>query len=279
MFVLIISLLLSAASVAACNLSETMRGWSTIIGIVVFLLAMYLIGRIVGKRVAVVQTALQEHMQKGQARISRDIHQFQMKPHGNPKAMQMQVEQKQQKLIKEALEMVEGFAPFQNWSLLMGRQMNTMKLQFHYQLKEYDKVDALLAKKGLLSKPMLMEPLAVSMKMARQYETGDMKALEKTFKKRIRWMRGDRGTLLYALMSWAYVKKGQVDEARLLLAKGMEKTGNEVLARNWELLANDKVKSFSNKGLGEEWYAIGLEAPPTPKAQRQRGNAKGQRRF
>lgn len=279
MITLLISLLVSALSVTVCKLNGVGPGLTYTAGIVVFLLMMFLIGRLVGKKIAVVQKELQNAMEEGQKRISRDIQHFQTKPGGNPKVFQMQMEQKQKQMIHQALEAIGNFARFQKWNFLMGRQMNTMKLQFHYQLKEFDQVDALLAKRGLFSKPMLMEPMLVGMKMARQYKHGDIKGVEKTFKKHVKWFRGERASLLYGLMSWVYVKTNALDQALLLLVKGKEKTGNEVLGRNWGMLANDKVSSFSNRGFGDEWYVLALENPPTPKPQRVRGNARAQNRF
>ena len=43
----------------------------------------------------------------------------------------------------------------------------------------------------------------------------------------------------------------------------------EVLNANWERLANDKVKNFSNAALGEMWYMLYLEEPKV-KTQRMR---------
>lgn len=271
--------MVSAVSVYACRVNEVSRGLTITAGLAGFLLMMFLIGRLVGRNIKKVQMELQEAMQEGQRRINRDVQQFQSKPGGNPKAMQIQIEQKQKQMIRQAQALIEKFAPYRKWNLLMARQMNTMKLQFHYQLKEFEAVDALLAQRGPLTKPMLTEPLAVGMKMARQYVHDDIKGAEKTFKKHVKWFRGERASLLYGLMSWIYVKKGELDQARLLLVKGKESTGNEVLGRNWEMLSNGKEKKFSNKGLGEEWYALALENPPMPKPQRMRGNARAMSRF
>lgn len=71
--------------------------------------------------------------------------------------------------------------------------------------------------------------------------------------------------MLYALMSWIYVQVGNPDEARRVLLKAKEKTGAEVFKKNWEHLYNDRVKNFFNAGLGDQWYALYLETPPTPK--------------
>ena len=279
MLTLLISILVSAGfSFASINNNWTPATTITC-GIAGFFLSMFAIGILMRKRTGAVQGELQTVMETGQKRLNRKIQQFQTKPGGNPKVIQKQIEQDQMRLIRQALEMTENFEPLKKWNLLMGRQIATMRMQFLYQLKEYDQVDALLAKRGLFRGPMLMEPMSVAMKMARQFKNKESKAAEKTFRRHVKWFPGDPGTLLYGVMSWIHVKNGEVDEARLLLAKGKEKTESDVLARNWELLSNCNEKKFSNAGLGEEWYGLYLENPVMPKQKRMRGNAKGQQRF
>lgn len=279
MLSILFSLLVAALFAFASEVNGLGLGLSIGAGVLGFILGLILVARLVGKRMNAVQEELKNVMLQGQNRINRDIQHFQTKPGGNPKAVQAQIEKKQQAMIRDSLVLVDQLAPFQKYSILIGRQISTMKMQFHYQLKEFEQVDAILAEKGLMNKPMLSEPIAVGMKMARQYKNKDLDGLEKTFKKHLLWFRGDRASLLYGIMSWVYVKQGDLDEARSLLAKGKDKTGNETLQRNWEALSNDKVKSFSNRGLGDEWYALGLENPPSPKVQRQRGRGKGPNRF
>jgi len=75
------------------------------------------------------------------------------------------------------------------------------------------------------------------------------------------------------------MQQGESEKARQLLVKAKEITADKTLAANWELLSNCKEKSFSNAGLGEEWYGLYLETPPMPKQQRMHGNAHGGRRF
>ena len=115
--------------------------------------------------------------------------------------------------------------------------------------------------------------------MARQYKNGDVAGAEKTFKSRVKWFRGNRGTLLYGLMSWIYMQQGESEKARQLLVKAKDLTADKTLASNWELLSNNKDAAFSNAGLGEEWYGLYLENPPVPKQQRMHGNAHSVRRF
>ena len=272
-------MLASAALVAGLNAANIHRGTTVFFGIVGFLAAYYLIGFLVRKKIGKVQKDLEAIMKDGQQRIGRKVQQAQTKPGVNVKLLQRQIEGDQKHIYQEALKFTDRLVPFKKWNLLMGRQIDTMRLQFLYQLKEFEQVDEILAIRGLFKGPLMMEAMTVAMKMARQYKHGDIEGAEKTFKKKIKWFRGDKGTLLYGLMAWIYVKTGRPEEARQLLQKGKETTYNETLAFNWERLSNNKEKSFSNEGLGEMWYGLYLENPPQPKQQRVRAGGKGHRPF
>jgi hypothetical protein len=279
MFSLLISAAVTITVIIACNATGIKTGTTVFFGITGFLASYYLTGWLVRKRVKAVQTELENVIQGGQLRIRRKIQQLQTKPGISVKLIQRQVESDQKVVFKEALAFTGRLEPFKKWNLLMGRQIDTMRLQFLYQLKEFEQVDELLALRGLFRGPMLTESITVAMKMARQYKNGDMEGAEKIFRRRIKWYRGDRGTLLYGLMAWIWVKQGAEDKARELLQKAKETTGDETLALNWERLCNNKAKNFSNEGLGEEWYSLHLENPPTPKQQRPRAKMPKGRRF
>jgi len=279
MLSLLISILASIALVGALIASGVKTGTTVFFGIAGFIAAFILVGWLVRKKIEKVQKELETMMAVGQQRMNRKVHQFQSKPNGNIKLIQRQIEADQKVIYKQALDFTERLEPFKKWSLLMGRQIVTMRLQFLYQLKEFEQVDAILASGGFLKGPMMMEPMTVAMKMARQYKNKDVAGVEKTFKRRIKWFRGDRGTLLYGVMTWVLVKKGDPEKARQLLDKAKDATGNEAFTHNWVQLSNDRVKNYSNAGLGEEWFGLYLEKPPTPKQQRARGNAQKGRRF
>ena len=279
MLSLLISLLLSGALVGGLIASDIKTGTNIFFGIAGFLAAFFLIGFLIRKKIAKVQNELQQIMLSGQQRMSRKVQQFQNKPGGNIKLMQRQLEADQKVIYKQSLDFTQNLEPFKKWSLLMGRQIATMRMQFHYQLKEFDRVDAILSTGGFLKGPMMMEPMTVAMKMARQYKNKDVEGAKKTFKRRIKWFRGDRGTLLYGLMSWILVKEGKLEDARQLLNKAKDATEDDTFSQNRERLSNDKAKNFSNAGLGDEWYGLYLENPPTPKQQRMRGNPNKGRRF
>ncbi|EDY83865.1 hypothetical protein VDG1235_3492 [Verrucomicrobiia bacterium DG1235] len=279
MLSLLISALVSTAIAGALVASQVSMGMTIFLSSAGFAGAFFLVGFLVRKKMSKPQGELQERMQAAQRRMQRKVQQFQNKPGGNVKQLQRQLEMDQKVMFKEGLELTKGLEPFRKWSLLTGRQIATMRLQFHYQLKEFDQVDEILATCGFLRGPLMMEPMAVAMRMARCYKNDDLAGAKKVFKRRIFWFRGARGTLLYGLMSWIYVKVGEPDEARRVLLKAKEATGVDTFVRNWEHLSNDRVKSFSNVGLGDEWYSLYLETPPAPKQQRMRGNGRNPRGF
>jgi hypothetical protein len=279
MLSLLISALVATALASALIASQFSAGTTVFYSIVGFTGTFFLVGFLVRKKMSKAQGALQESMQAAQGRMQRKVQQFQNKPGGNVKQIQRELEMDQKVMVKQGLELTKGLEPFRKWSLLTGRQIATMRLQFYYQLKEFDKVDEILGTCGFLRGPMMMEPVAVAMRMARCYKNDDLAGAKKVFKRKIIWFRGDRGTLLYGLMSWIYVKVGEPDEARQLLLKAKEATGADTFSRNWEHLSNDRVKSFSNAGLGDEWYSLGLENPPAVKQQRMRGNGRNPRGF
>lgn len=277
MFALAISFIISILISWTC-ISSGVKSGSVAFGILGFIVSQVLISLLIRKKIKAVNEELQAIMTTGQKRLSHQINQFQNKPGGNPTLMQRQVESAQHELFRKALEFSEKLAPFKKWNVLMEKQISTLRLQFLYQLKDFEKVDQLFSK-GLLTGPVLSEPMLVAMKMVRQYENKNIKGAKKTFKRYAMWFRGDNGALLYGVMSWIYVKQKQPEEARQLLAKAKEKMFNEVIVRNWEMLSNDRAKSFSNAGFGDQWYSLFLEKPPAPKQQRMRGSAKGRRPF
>ncbi len=279
MLTLLISALVAAALAGTLITSHTSTGAAIFWSIFAFVGTFFLVGFLVRKKMTKVQGELQKSMQAAQGRMQRKVQMFQNKPGGNIKQMQRQLEMDQQAMLKEGLAFTERLEPFRKWSLMTGRQIATMRFQFYYQLKEFKQVDEILATCGFLRGPMMIDPLTAAMRMARCYQKDDLAGAEKIYKRRIRWAWGDRGTLLYGLMSWIYVQVGQVDEARQVLLKAKEKTGNDLFQKNWEHLSNDRVKSFSNAGLGDQWYALYLENPPAPKQQRMRGNARNPRGF
>ena len=279
MLSLFISLLVAIASASASITAQSSTGATVFFSLSGFAVSFIVIGFLVRKKMSYAQGLLQDSMQTAQKRMQWKVQQFQSKPGGNVKQLQRQLEADQQAMCKQGLELTQGLEPFRKWSILTGRQMATMRLQFYYQLKNFDKADAILASSGFLRGPLMMDPMAVAMRMARCYKNGDFAGAKNVFKRKIRWFRRDRGTLLYGLMSWIHVQNGEIDQARQILLKAKAATDNDLFAKNWDHLSNDRVKRFSNAGLGEQWYGLYLENPPAVKQQRIRPNGRNPRGF
>ena len=177
---------------------------------------------------------------------------------GNVRFLMDQARRDQDAMMAEALETTRKMDPYCKWSFLLDRQINAIRLQFLYQLKKFDDVDK------LLPKAMLGDPVIVCMKMCRQYKLGQEAELKKTYDKYRKKFKHD-GALIYATYSWMLLRKKQTETALKVLIDGKEATDDEVLTANWEHVANGRLGSFSNAGLGETWYALLLEEPRQPK--------------
>jgi hypothetical protein len=236
--------------------------WGTIFGLASMVAIQIVIGLIVRKKVNKINLNIQEIMTEAQKSINRKIQMFQRKPQGNPKLMQQQLEKEQNAHLRKVLEKIDEMRPLSKWQFLFAKQINTMKMIYHYQLREFDQVDK------LIPRALYFDGRAVAIKMARMYKK-NQEGIDKVFEKKRKKFKGANATLLYALYSWILVKQDKLDEALKVLIEGKAKTSDETIARNWEMLVNNQPKHFSNAGLGDDWYSLYLEEPKV-KAQRQR---------
>lgn len=236
--------------------------WGAIIGIAVMIACQVLIALFIRRQVNKVNNSIQNQLQETQNKIQRKINMMQQKPGMSPKFLQSTVEKEQNQSVHKALEQTEVLKRYYLWSPLLSRQINTMKMMFHYQIKEFDKVDS------LMNKCMFFDPTSSAMRVARMYKKNDP-ALDKFAQSKLKRAKGSSAVLLYALYSWILVKRNDVNGAIKLLAESKKRCDNEVLNDNWERLVNGKVKNFSNAALGEMWYMLYLEEPKI-KTQRMR---------
>ena len=236
--------------------------WGGIIGIAAMVITQILIGLFIRTRVNKVNNAIQAKLQEVQAKIQRKVNMMQQKPGMSPKFLQATVEKEQTQAVHTALAMTDELKKYYLWSPLLSKQINTMKMMFHYQIKEFAQADA------LMSKCLFFDPTSSAMRIARMYRKNDP-GLDKFAKSKLKRAKGDAGVLLYALYSWILVKRNDLEGARKILAESKKRCDHEVLNANWERLANDKAKNFSNAALGEMWYMLYLEEPKV-KTQRMR---------
>lgn len=236
--------------------TQDVKYWSFLWAVIGFIASMAGINYLIRRRIMRVMSEMQNMMLEGQKQIQIRMNAFQNKPVGDPKRVMADMEKLQKKLLTEALAHTEKLEPFRKWTPLFGRQINTTRMQFNYQMQEFKKVDE------LMPKCMIMDPLSGAMKMARQYTNKvAVEDIEKTFLKAKARLKYNQSALLYALMAWIYVKNDMPDKAHTTLVKGCEDNENDTLLRNRDRLANNKAREFSNANLGDEWFALFLEQP------------------
>ncbi len=230
--------------------------WSILWALLALAGTMVSINLILRKRIMAVMSEMQAMLMEGQKQIQVRMNVYQNKPVGDPKRVMAEMEKFQKKLLTQAIEHTAKLEPFRKWTPLFGRQLNTTRMQFHYQMQEFKKVDE------LMPKCLIMDPMSACMKIARQFTNKvAVEEIEKTFQKAKTRLKYNQSALLYALMAWIYVKNEMSEKAHTLLIKGCDDNENETLKRNKERLANNKVKEFSNGNFGDEWYALFLEQP------------------
>jgi hypothetical protein len=238
------------------------HGWSVVIAVTVgiggYIGTMLLLRRKVGA----LMTGVQNRITSRNTILMRKYQQLGSRG-GDPKRLMDQARREQESILSEALEATRQLDPYCKWSPLLDRQINSIRIQFLYQLKKFDEVDR------LLPKALLTEPVLVCMKMCRQYQHGAEADLEKTYNKYRKKFKLD-AAIIYATYAWMLLKKKQGDKARQVLLDGKTATENDLLEKNWEHLSNDKPNHFSNAGFGETWYALYLEEPKQPKPRVER---------
>lgn len=230
--------------------------WSVFWGALFAVFSYFALGWIVRRRVQAEMERVEGILRGGQQRMQQKMAKWQIRPPGSVKQAQKELEREQNVFIAKALDASASLEKYRPWSLMLNRQLATLRMQLNYQRQNFEEVDR------LMPKCLFLDPMTMAMKLARMYarkaDSADMVAY---FRKASRRIRPGQGALLYAVISWILVQRGQLDEAHKILIKGCERIDNEILQRNRDHLANNRLKQFSNAGFGDEWYALGLEKP------------------
>ena len=231
-------------------------GWSIGLGVVAFVVAQVVLGRIIQKRVKEAMDAVQGVLLEGQKRLQAKMARWQMRPPGSIQAAQAEIARDQKVFVHEALEQTEVLHKFDNWVPMMRRQIATAQFQLYWMIKDFKKVDE------LMPKALLLDPTTNAMKLARMYMTDQpVEEMAKVYEKATRRLRYNQNVLLAAAWSWILIQKKDVDGAFKALNAALEKSDNETLKANRDHLANNRVAHFSNTALGDQWYALLLEEP------------------
>ena len=257
MFPIILSVL--AGLILSCILFFTdVSGttWSILFGLLLAVASYAAAALFLRRTMGAEMKKIQGIMETGQRQVQSRVQAIQSRPVGNPTQIMQELEKMQHKLLQQCLDASGGLDRFINWVPLMTRQIATMRLQFNYQMKNFDAVDR------YLPKALFLDPLTMAMKLAQLYRRKTPTAIIRTeFNKLIKRTKYNQGTLPYSLMAWIYIQENDSDAAHAILVDAAKNTENETIKRNRDRLANNKPREFSNLGLGDEWYALLLEAP------------------
>ena len=240
--------------------------WAILAALGAAIAALFPINLWISKRLNAIFTRLQAKLAESQETIRRKAAAMQNRGIGGPKAIAM-LEKEQNDAVRAAIAPLDDeVRPLRKWNLLAQRQANMLKGTLLFQIKDYDGARPLLEKFILVNDPTL-----VGMQMVLHYkqDPAETTKLDAMFNKGIGRFKYEQGTLLYALYSWLLVKQKRISEAVAVLDEGKKKTEDPVIAQNWENLVNNRLSRFSFVGLGEKWFALGLETPPVVRQRAQ----------
>ena len=255
MFTLMLSGLLGVALMLGLGLTGTSAwGWSILFGVLLFLTCNTVAGLYFKKRIKAIADEMQGTLLTLQKQVQAKTNAWRFRPPGSPKQAQIEMQRMQHVFIEKALAQSTAFEPYFKWVPLLRRQIATQRMQLHYQDRNFAEVDR------LLPHCLFMDPISMAMGLARKYANKDP-TLDEFFEKNARKLRYGQGAVFYGLYAWIAVKRGDLDAAINVLIRAGKKMENETLKRNIEVLQNNKAKQFSLAGLGDEWYALGLEEP------------------
>ncbi len=238
--------------------------WGVVCGVAAFVIAQLIVALIVRKKVGAVNQELENIMREAQVRINRQMTVFQQRPNGNVRMMQQTLENLQRSAVQKTLEATGRFDRFYKWNWMLRKQVNTMKMQLYFQLREFDKVDA------LLPKCFLVDARSLLVKLVRLYKKNDP-GLDRFYLKKCSRLKGDDGALAALTYAWMKLKSGEREKALAAVVEAKKLSDHPVLLENYERLVNGKEKHFSNANLGDVWYSLYLEEPKVKVQQQRQG--------
>ena len=238
-------------------------GWGIATGILVMIIGWVILGLMLRRATMARQLKIQQIMEEGQNKVNRQVEMFSRRPQSSMNGIRPIIEKLQRDATMRALEATDDFKSLYKWTPMLKKQINSMKVQLYFQLKDNKMVDA------LLPQAMMMDPQTVAIKLVRMYRQDDAK-IDKFFKRIINRFRGDTRAFVACVYAWIKLKKDDSKTALDALLTAKKLSDHPVLTSNIEALTNGKVKHFSNSGFNEMWYALMLEEPKM-KPQRQRG--------
>ena len=281
----IIAFIISAVCGALYGQLENASWGIYVTGVITYIASWIILNRFFQKEFTAQINSVQSHIMGAQEQVQRQVKQFQTKPSGSPVAFQKKLEAKMTKSVEEAIKLLDGVEKFYKWNFLLKKQVDTMLFQLNFQIKKYEEADK------YIDGAIAMDPMVISMKMARYYAQSPIKDEEKpnlkkwkvseVFYKGLWKVRNTaQKAFLNNLYGWMLLQQGFADEAQKYLATVVDKASDEALLKNLQALQNDKPKQYNMAVYGDQWWALGLQDPPKqkPQVQRQMQGGRGGKR-
>ncbi len=237
------------------------QGWAVFYAIATLLIVQFVIGLIIRQKMKRKQDNIQDVMTKAQEKINRQMAIFERRPPSSMRDAQEQLLKMQNDAVRKVLSILDECKNLTYWNWMLNRQLNTMRVQLYFQLKDFKKVDA------LLPKCFMADQQTLAIKLVRLYRNEDP-ALDKFYQKKCAKTKSEALAFLASVYAWIKLKQNDVAAATQAVIAATKKSDNPVLLGNHEKLINGKAKQFSNAPFGDAWYALMLEEPKV-KAQRQ----------
>ena len=189
-------------------------GWGIATGILVMILGWVILGLMLRRATMARQLKIQQIMEEGQNKVNRQVEMFSRRPQSSMNGIRPIIEKLQREATMRALEATDDFKSLYKWTPMLKKQINSMKVQLYFQLKDNKMVDA------LLPQAMMMDPQTVAIKLVRMYRQDDAK-IDKFFKRIINRFRGDTRAFVACVYAWIKLKKNDSKTAldALLTAK------------------------------------------------------------
>ena len=231
-------------------------GWSITVGVVSFIAVQVGLSWRFMKRIKADMQAVQAIMAEGQKAIQAKVARWQFRPPGSVAEAQRIIMDDTRVFVRQAIAEADKLRKYRPWVMLIDRQIATAKVQLNWMIKDFAQVDA------YMPKAIMLDPLSVSMKMARMQMLGKpIEEITKVYEKCAKRLKYNENALLAGCYTWILMKRGDSDAAFKALTAALKSSDNETLKRNHECLMNNRPAQFSNSGLGDQWYALHLEEP------------------
>lgn len=253
-----LSIIISVCGAMAVSAGLVFNGhpwWGLFAGIAFWCVFQIVLNLALRKRIEAVFMEAQQQLLALQNRISHKMTMLQQSGCADIRKLQELQEKELRDGISPILIIYDRLIPLYKWSALTERQVNTMKSQLYFQVREFERAEK------LLKKSLALDSMIVAMKAVVAYRLKKKEEALKILRKAVKRFKGDKVVVLYALWSWMLVKSENYDEAIRVLVDAKERTGNETFTTNWNHLVNRRNDKFSNASLGEMWYSLGLELP------------------